>query len=338
MAEPVINLAPGYSYRPPTEDDIPGIIALINAFDTYFVGHSDDYSPDDISEDWSHLNPQTDAWVFFVPDGRMAGYGTETNMDYGKLQIDGYTHPEHRGKGIGSAIIALGEARAATQVEQQPEGARVMLYDSVLVEDTAAHALLEARGFGLVRTHWRMGIELDAPPHAPAWPAGITMRTFTSGSDERAVFDTIEESFQDHWGHTPRNYDEWLHRHVTRPDFDPSLWFLALAGADSTDGAEIAGVSTCRMRPSGGWVGTLAVRRPWRRHGLGLALLYQSFGEFYRRGVTSVGLGVDAQSLTGATRLYERAGMHPTMRIATFARELRPGVDLSVQELAQTEA
>ena len=47
---------------------------------------------------------------------------------------------------------------------------------------------------------------------------------------------------------------------------------------------------------------------------------------------------MDAQSLTGATRLYERAGMHPTMRVATFACELRPGVDLSVRELAQTEA
>jgi hypothetical protein len=30
--------------------------------------------------------------------------------------------------------------------------------------------------------------------------------------------------------------------------------------------------------------------------------------------------------------------MRPTMRIATFARELRPGVDLRVQTLAQTEA
>ena len=103
-------------------------------------------------------------------------------------------------------------------------------------------------------------------------------------------------------------------------------------------GDEIAGVAVNRMRLAGGWVGTLGVRRPWRKHGLGLALLYQSFGAFHQRGVKSVSLGVDAQNLTGATRLYERAGMRPIMRIATFARELRPGVDLSVQELAQTEA
>ena len=327
-----ISLAPGYSYRPPTDDDIPAIIGVMNAFDISFLGHSDDYEPDEVRDDWSHLNPQTDAWVFFAPDGQMAGYGTESNLGYGKLQLDGYVHPEHRGKGIGSAIIALGEARAATQIEQQPEGARVILYNSVLIEDTAAHALLEVRGYRLARTHWRMGIEMDAPPPEPVWPAGITVRTAIPGQDERPVFDAIEEAFQDHWGHTPREFDEWVRRHASRATFDPSLWFLAMSGD------EIAGVAVNRMRQTGGWVGTLGVRRPWRKHGLGLALLYQSFGAFFQRGVKSVGLGVDAQSLTGATRLYERAGMRPIMRIATFARELRPGKDLSVQELAQDEA
>lgn len=322
------QLVSGYTIHPPTEDDIPAIIALMHDFDMSFLGHADDYEPDDIRDDWSHLNPQTDAWVFRAPDGQVAGYGTETNMGYGQLLIDGYTHPNHRGKGIGAMIVELGEARAATQVEAQPEGSRVMLYSSVLVEDTAAHALLESHGLALVRTSWRMGIDMETPPPAPEWPVGISVRTSIPGRDERAVFETIEEAFQDHWGHTPRDYDEWVKR-TTRPGFDPTLWFIA------TDGGEIAGVCTCRVGSPGGWVGTLAVRRPWRRRGLGEALLYTAFGEFYRRDIKSIGLGVDAQSLTGAPRLYERVGMHPYMRIATFARELRPGIDLSVQELTQ---
>ena len=53
----------------------------------------------------------------------------------------------------------------------------------------------------------------------------------------------------------------------------------------------------------------LGVRRPWRKKGIGLAILHRIFGEFYSRGVRIVGLGVDAESLTGATRLYQRAGM-----------------------------
>lgn len=45
------------------------------------------------------------------------------------------------------------------------------------------------------------------------------------------------------------------------------------------------------------------MRRPWRHKGIGLALLHHSFGAFYRRDIRKVYLGVDAQSLTGATRL-----------------------------------
>jgi ribosomal protein S18 acetylase RimI-like enzyme len=84
--------------------------------------------------------------------------------------------------------------------------------------------------------------------------------------------------------------------------------FLAL------DGAEPAGCCICGLHGSGdpsfGYVATLAVRRPWRRRGLGLALLHHSFREFHHRGMTQAALDADAESLTGAVRLYERAGMH----------------------------
>ena len=35
-------------------------------------------------------------------------------------------------------------------------------------------------------------------------------------------------------------------------------------------------------------------------------LLLHAFGELYRRGSYTIGLGVDSQNLTGATRLYEQ--------------------------------
>ena len=57
------------------------------------------------------------------------------------------------------------------------------------------------------------------------------------------------------------------------------------------------------------WVHVLGVRRPWRRRGLGLALLLRVFAEFYARGERRAVLQVDSENETGATRLYERAGM-----------------------------
>jgi ribosomal protein S18 acetylase RimI-like enzyme len=65
------------------------------------------------------------------------------------------------------------------------------------------------------------------------------------------------------------------------------------------------------------------VRRPWRQRGLGLALLLHSFNNFYQRGDRAVGLGVDAQSLTGATRLYEKAGMRVTRQHDLYEKIIR---------------
>ncbi len=66
---------------------------------------------------------------------------------------------------------------------------------------------------------------------------------------------------------------------------------------------------------------------------MGLAFLQHSFGEFYRRGKRKVSLGVDAENLTGALRLYEKAGMHVHRQFDTYEKEIRPGVEISVQSL-----
>jgi ribosomal protein S18 acetylase RimI-like enzyme len=85
--------------------------------------------------------------------------------------------------------------------------------------------------------------------------------------------------------------------------------------------------------PDMGWVNQLCVRKSWRRQGLGMALLLTGFNEFYRRGKRRVGLGVDATSLTHATRLYEKAGMHVTQQHDTYEKELRPGKDIVLKSL-----
>ena len=48
-----------------------------------------------------------------------------------------------------------------------------------------------------------------------------------------------------------------------------------------------------------------------------------------------VGLGVDGASLTGATRLYEKAGMHIFRQFDAYEKDLRPGEDLSTQALSE---
>ncbi len=79
---------------------------------------------------------------------------------------------------------------------------------------------------------------------------------------------------------------------------------------------------------SNGWVAILGVRRPWRKRGLGIALLYKTFSEFYLRGTKKISLGVDAASQTGATQLYKRARMSVGSEYVSYEKELRPGLNV----------
>jgi ribosomal protein S18 acetylase RimI-like enzyme len=198
-----------------------------------------------------------------------------------------------------------------------------------------ARQLFLDQGLTLIRHFWRMVIELEDEPAAPQIPAGIHIRPMRRNEEERRVIQAMRDSFKDHWGYIEGpfedEYERWMHFLNGTPDFDPDLWLMAL------DGNQVAGISLnwkfIPGEPDLGWVGTLGVLRPWRKRGLGLALLQQSFLELYRRGQRKVGLGVDASSLTNATRLYEKAGMRsdPRFQMEMYELELRPGVDLSTQ-------
>ena len=97
----------------------------------------------------------------------------------------------------------------------------------------------------------------------------------------------------------------------------------ALVGDAARSGAEIvAGTISTADTYGGGYVHSLFTRRPWRGRGVGAGLLAEAFARFWSRGERSVGLGVDAANETGAFRLYERAGMAPTLSWGVFEKQL----------------
>jgi ribosomal protein S18 acetylase RimI-like enzyme len=140
------------------------------------------------------------------------------------------------------------------------------------------------------------------------------------------AYDLVETAFQDIWGNIPLRFEEFRHRTVKRPTFDPSLWFLAYQGAQAV------GAALCRNEGESGWIDDLAVLRIARGKGLGTTLLLHAFGELYRRGQRKVRLDVDSQSLTGAQRIYQRAGMQTVKELVRYEKELRAGVELSTRE------
>ena len=64
------------------------------------------------------------------------------------------------------------------------------------------------------------------------------------------------------------------------------------------------------------------MRRPWRRRGVGAALLARALEAFAARGQLRVDLGVDAEGETRPLQLYERAGMRASSAYELYARRL----------------
>ena len=318
-------LASGYVVRPPHVDEAAAVHGVIVASDVAEFGESHGYSLDELRADWREFDLERDAWLVIGPDGNYAGYACVWERRHVRLDVEVYVHPEHTGRGIGTTLIRLTEARAREHVPLAPPGARVVLNNAINALNTEACALLEREGYAPARYFWRMEAELAEPPLAPAWPPGVKVRPCIPGADEATFYATVEEAMRDHWGHVPTPFEAW-ERQRRGPRFDPGFWFLAL------EGDEPAGAALCRVDEGIGWVDTLAVRRPWRRRGLGLALLHHAFGEFARRGTRRAALGVDAASPTGATRLYERAGMRVAQQYAVYGKELRSGVELAEAE------
>jgi ribosomal protein S18 acetylase RimI-like enzyme len=304
-----------YSLRPPRDDDLLPILEVVNEAERAEFGAAW-LTEADLRAFWSLVDRDRDEWVVAAPDGRLvASAAVQVSQP---VQIRAFVSilPAHYGRGIGSELLRRAEERAREVVPKAPPGARVSIRQSVGTENDGARRLLEANGYAFVRRFWTMGLDLDDEPPPPRWPRGVRVAPLGAG-EERSVFDAMEEAFQDHWGHVPDDFDEWRVWTIEREGFDPTLWRLVW------DGEELAAASLNAVRRDEGWVNVLGVRRPWRRRGLALALLHESFREFRRRGLPRVLLGVDSENPTGATRLYERAGMHVTRTADAYEKLLR---------------
>ena len=296
----------GLSVRRATVEDAPAIDELVTAADEAVQGWSES-SESELLDWWRMLDLEHNSWVLH-DGGAIAAYGVV--LVHGEtLELDGFVHPSRQGRGLGVWLVADAEERA-------PELCLPQLNAWSLAADERAHRLFEQAGMRELRRFYRMLIELEAPPPTPEWPDGVRVDTFRL-EDAEAFHAVLGEAFADEWNFVQMDYERWYELRVQAPDFDPTLWFIVRAGD------EIAAVVRNDPDRSGaGFVGALGVLKPWRRRGFGLALLQHTFGEFYRRGQPRIALGVDAENPTGATRLYERAGMHVAYEAVTYGKEL----------------
>jgi len=283
--------------RPPRDDEFDAMLELMNAHQVAAHGEAD-VTADELRSWLTTPYVEVDRDIRLLErDGRLIGYADvdATREDPPLWWCDVKVDPGVDENDVVPQLVAWLDKRAA----------RGRLRVWTATGDARIVDAFAALGFTPVRHSYRMEIGLAGDAREPAWPDGMSVRRATE-DDHRPVHGAVVEVWRDTNDPVDETFEEWAHWHVESPSYDPSLWFLSEA-----DG-ELAGFSVCRqdpVDPRAGYVAMLGVCKPWRRQGLGEALLLQSFAEFRRRGYTRGTLGVDASSVTGATRLYERAGM-----------------------------
>ena len=336
--KPMITLPAPYTAHPGHLDDLMDIWHLLVAVSMAEAG-TPGFGCDEV-ENWLTGFPIVIAEdVVTIRDdaGLMVGLEVFHMRDpYVRPIAIGGVHPDHTGLGLGTALFGWALQRAANQVPKARADARVAFVTHIGAGHEPSEALMRDTDLEFTRYFIDMAIEFTGVPPAPVIPDGVSIRVVDPSSDIPALADAVRDSFRDHYGfvETPqqRQIDQ-LNHWASAPSHDPALWWVAVAGG------EIVGFNLCDAASEGdeevGHVATLGVLREHRRAGLGRALLLTAFNAFFDRGKRGASLGVDADSLTGATRLYESVGMRSGAKYGTWETEIRPGVDLATADVSE---
>lgn len=221
-------------------------------------------------------------------------------------------HPEHVGRSVGTLLL--------DDLERRSRGFGRPVFNVMQpAADDAATDLLTARGYEIICHVLRMEMSLDLYQRPPAvLPDGITLGPFQEGHDETSLFDAFRDANPGH----PAEEGEWWHDMREDPGmpYDPTLWFTA------RQGGEIVGYSLgSRHELDGrtvGYVAEIGVRLPCRGQGIAFALLTATIDAFHRAGLPAATLNVDADNLTGALRLYHKAGMRTVPQSSEWSKRL----------------
>lgn len=334
-AMPWTELLPdGTAGLPGVPDDLEALTSLINAHEVSIVGEprmTVDSLRTDLGE--HDFDPERDAVYVVDADGDLlAAAQFRSRSPHVHTWTQAWVHPDHVGRGIGTALVAWATDVATDRVDDAPDGTRVAMAMGANDRNERAARLFSEHGFAVSRYFLEMEIDLGDEVEVVAPPSGISLRTMDPGEPVDGLAEAVMDSFRDHFGFTESPLADRIARWAqwrTSEMWDDSLVWFAM------DGEEIAGMNVALRfngaRRDQGYVATLGVLPAWRGRGIARSLLTTCFDEYRRRGMGSVSLHVDADSITGATRLYTGVGMREVQREVDYEKELRPGRDVVVR-------
>jgi ribosomal protein S18 acetylase RimI-like enzyme len=284
-----LQLAAGLTSRPLVMADARAVYEVMAAQEQHDVG-AISIEEADIVADWQRPSYDVGASTVGVLDG-------DTLVAYAELmggsRSDAAVHPDHRGRGIGTALAGWLQARAraagATEIGMPvPRG-------------SAGDRLLASLGYAVRWESWELRLPESAEIPARGLPDGYALREATP-DDYPACWTLVEDAFLE-WSEREReSFDDFVATVVKRPGFES--WNLRVV----TDPAgAVVGVIQAFLAGDEGYVNKLATRADQRGRGIAQAMLVDAFAAARAHGATRSGLATDSR--TGALGLYEKVGM-----------------------------
>lgn len=223
------------------------------------------------------------------PDANSGDAGGELNAE---LALD----PSRRTSTDGKRLVTELAAVAGDRLRLWARGAR-------------SGTVALARGLGYVeeRTLLQLRRSLTDPVPAPAWPSGVTVRTFVAGEDEAQWLQVNRRAFAHHPDQSRVTMAD-LEVREHEPWFDPAGFFLAEANG------RIVGFHWTKIHAARGAAGepigevyVLGVDPSMQGRRLGPALTLHGLAYLRDRGLRQSMLYAD-ESNRGAVAMYERLG------------------------------
>ncbi|RAO47151.1 GNAT family N-acetyltransferase [Micromonospora saelicesensis] len=304
-----MTLPAGWTTRRPTLDDVPAILAVVHAADTFAIGHPD-FDAEDVAASLTapHFDPTRDSWLAIDPDDTVVGWATVDNPTaVGREFVEVYVDPV-RAAVVRAPLLLRQLDRVAERAAERGLPSLTVRCAVFAPEHDWEHAL-RGLGFTLVKRYVRMSRPLDDLPDEPAGPSAVTVRPVRPDDEADLVeFHRIyEAAFGDTPDHEPLSYERWRARIGDLTAWDE--WFVA-----EVDGVPVGALQSSdqALDQQSGWVKSLSVLSAYRRRGVGAALLRRAFARYAEKGRRAVGLGVDLTNPTAPLSLYRSVGLRET--------------------------
>lgn len=254
-------------------------------------------------------------------DGLVRGWATAYDRAAGRMLLTvlvDWRLPGDDADAAAAALLAWAD-QAAARVGARRGLTTQQVDTGAFADDDRQQRWLARAGFEQVRLWWQMTrpVSADEADLPPGTGEGVRIRLVrrqgTGMPDEddlRTVHDVLESAFADHFNNHAETFDEFVTRLREDPGHRWDHWWVAelVDGPIPEPAGALVGSVTGSGAAAGSYVEYLGVLPNARGRGVAKTLLRTVIADAAANGRDRVGLEVDADSPTGAHRLYESMG------------------------------